>query len=93
MSGVWSAVVMEHYPSGGGEYLLALVLADSADEMGYVTIETTLEFLRFSRLTEAGFHRALAKMKAKGWLILIDASECWYQLRNPGGPRRKKQKK
>ena len=78
-----TGLVWDNYPGGGGDYKLALALADGADDGGYVYVDTTLRLLQQARLTEAGFHRAIAQMKAKGWLTVIDANECLFRLGPP----------
>jgi len=84
MSGFVTGLVWEEYPGGGDEFNLALALADSAGDGGYVYIEASLRLLHQARLTEARFRRALSRMQANGWLRVIDAQECLYRL----GPKR-----
>lgn len=80
MSGLRTGLVWNSYPGGGDDFKLALALSDGADDEGYVYIETSLRLLHQARLTEAEFHRAIAEMKAKGWLVVIDATECLFKL-------------
>lgn len=88
MSGYGLGEVWREYPGKGEDFRLALVLGDSACE-GYVYIEATLSILHNARLNEAGFQRALAKMKRKGWLTVVDASECLYKVGPLEGPVRR----
>lgn len=83
MSGHCTALVLDQYPGGGADFKLALAIADGADDEGYAQIEATLRLLHLARLTEVGFSRALDRMKKKGWLTVIDASECLYRLGPP----------
>lgn len=76
--------VWERYPDGGDGFTLALALADSADDGGYVYIEATLHLLHRARLTEPRFLRALVRLQSNGWLEVIEAQECLYRLRPPG---------
>ena len=78
MSGLRTGLVWNNYPGGGDDFKLALALSDGADDEGY--IETSLRLLHQARLTESEFHQAIAEMKAKGWLVVIDANECLFRL-------------
>lgn len=84
MSGFITGLVFREYPGRGDDFMLALALADSAGEGGYVYIEATLRLLQRARLTETLFARSIARMQANGWLRVVDAQECFYRL----GPKR-----
>ncbi|TFY99239.1 hypothetical protein EZ313_21985 [Ramlibacter henchirensis] len=88
VSGKCTGLVWDKYPGGGDDFKLALALSDSADDSGYVYIEATLRLLHQARVTEAEFRGALAVMKDKGWLRVIDANECLFQLGAPSAATR-----
>lgn len=79
MSARATGLVIEHYPHGGNELLLAIVLADEADHHGG-NIRAAIPILaRLSRQTEQNTRRLLRKMQADGWLQCVE----------PGGGRGK----
>ena len=66
--------VFERYPEGGGEMLLALALADHADDDGthiFPSVDTMAKKTRQSRRA-VQYH--LEKMQKCGWLILVRAA-------------------
>ncbi|HRL22809.1 MAG TPA: helix-turn-helix domain-containing protein [Alcaligenes sp.] len=63
--------VFERYPSGGGEMILALALADHADDEGariFPSVEHLMSKTRQSRRT---VQYQLRRMEHSGWLILV----------------------
>lgn len=67
------SMVFERYPTGGGEMILALALADHAKDDGtdvYPSIESLTEKTRQSRRT---VQYQLRKMEEKEWLILVNS--------------------
>lgn len=60
--------VFHRYPAGGGELLVAVVLADFADDDGQNIAPGIKEIARRSRIQERGVLRYLKKMLASGWL-------------------------
>src|SRR5690554_6839765 len=65
------AACWERYPNGGGELLLALALADHADDDGgriYPSVDSLAKKTRQSRRT---VQYQLRKMEEMGWLILV----------------------
>lgn len=74
MSSRLVGMVLEHYPSGGGELLLAIALADEADHNGG-NVSATLPLLaRLSRQTERNVRALLRKMEAAHWLECLERS-------------------
>ena len=67
------SMVFERYPSGGGEMLLALALADHAHDDG-TSIYPSVEQLAYkTRQSERTVQYQLRAMEASGWLILVNA--------------------
>lgn len=77
MSARLVGLVLEHYPAGGGELLLAIALADEADHNGG-NIRATLPLLaRLSRQSEQHVRKLMRKMEQAAWLVCAE--------RSPGG--------
>jgi len=71
MSARCIGLVFERYPAGGGEFALALALADNAHEDGshiYPKLETMASK---SRQDVRSVQRHLRRMLAMGWLLLV----------------------
>lgn len=60
--------VLHRYPAGGSELLVAVVLADFADDDGQNIAPGMKEIARRSRIQERGVLRYLKRMLASGWL-------------------------
>lgn len=60
--------VLHRYPAGGSELLVAVVLADFADDTGQNIAPGMKEIARRCRIQERGVLRYLKKMLACGWL-------------------------
>jgi hypothetical protein len=72
---VMSAVI-DRYPVGGSEMLLALVLADVARDDGRLMIvDSVAELARKTRQTDRGVQRQLRRMENSGWLRVVRASD------------------
>lgn len=74
-----TGLVLRHYPAGGAELLVAVVLADRADQDGsniYYSVETIAKLARISRRSTFVY---LKRMQDSGWLV-----------RTKGGPGRGK---
>jgi MarR family len=72
---VMSAVI-DRYPVGGSEMLLALVLADVARDDGRLMIvDSVAELARKTRQTDRGVQRQLGRMERCGWLRVTRASD------------------
>lgn len=67
--------VLEHYPNGGSEFTLAIVLADEAQHSGGITASPIKELARLSRQSENNVRRILQKMEATTWLLCIERSK------------------
>ncbi|VWC53724.1 gp60 [Burkholderia aenigmatica] len=63
--------VFERYPEGGGEMLLALALADHADDDGTHIFPSVSTMAAKTRQSERAVQYQLAKMQETGWLILV----------------------
>lgn len=72
MSSRLVGLVLEHYPHGGNELLLAIALADEADHGGGNVRAAVPEMARLSRQTEQNARRLLRKMEVSGWLECIE---------------------
>lgn len=75
-------LVFDHYPVGGGEYALALALADNADDSGGSIFPSVATLAHKSRQSERTVQRQLRAMEEAGWLQCVE----------PGGGRRKSSK-
>jgi hypothetical protein len=78
--------VMGHYPGAGGEYTLALCLAEVADDCGkniQVTVKTLAHYTRQSGRT---VQRQLRAMESSGWLKCVSGKNggkwvaCEYEI-------------
>jgi hypothetical protein len=67
-------MVLENYPSGGNELLLAIALADEADHSGGHIRGGVALLARLSRQTENNVRRLLRKMEEGGWLECMERS-------------------
>lgn len=76
MSSRCTAAVFDRYPGAGGEYLLAISLADCAHDDGTHIFPSVKFMARKSRQSERAVQTHLAKMLAMGWLL---------KVRNGGG--------
>lgn len=65
--------VWKRYPEGGSELLLALALADFADDDGTSVYPSVARMAAKTRMSERNIQYLLAKMKEKGWLIEVEA--------------------
>lgn len=65
------AAVFERYPAGGGEFALALALADNAHDDGTHIFPSVSVMARKSRQSERQVQRCLTAMLASGWLIKV----------------------
>lgn len=75
MSARLTGLVIEHYPEGGSEFTLAIVLADESTHSGGILATPPSELARLSRQSEKNVRRLLAKMEASGWLQCIERSK------------------
>jgi len=71
MSVEMMAQVFKRYPVGGGEYVLALALADHAHEDGTHIFPGTESLAVKTRQSERTVQRQLVKMVNDGWLVLV----------------------
>lgn len=65
--------VFERYPSGGGEMLLALALADHASDDGTRVFPSVKALSEKTRQSERSVQYQLRRMEEAGWLILVGA--------------------
>jgi len=63
--------VFQRYPSGGGEMLLALALADHADDEGRRIYPAVATLAQKTRQSERTVQYQLRKMEKEGWLLLV----------------------
>lgn len=70
ISRVWS-----DYPRGGMEMMLALVLADRADDSGYCPLVSLSELARAIREDANDVNRLLAEMRWRDWLDEVERVE------------------
>lgn len=69
MSAEMMSAVFDHYPAGGGEMLLALVLADVARDNGVLMINDSIpELARKTRQREGDVIDQLRRLESIGWL-------------------------
>ncbi|WP_254216095.1 helix-turn-helix domain-containing protein [Burkholderia multivorans] len=66
--------VFERYPVGGGEMLLALALADHADDDGTHVFPSVDTMVIKTRQSTRAVQYQLEKMQECGWLILVKAA-------------------
>lgn len=64
--------VFDRYPNGGGEMLLALSLADFADDDGSRVFPSIKQLAEKTRQSERTVQYQLRRMEDMGWLILIN---------------------
>lgn len=70
------SAVFDRYPVGGGEMLLALALADVSRDDGHLMInDSVAELARKTRQTPRGVQMQLGRMRATGWLLVVQASD------------------
>jgi len=65
------AAVFDRYPAGGGEFVLALALADNAHDDGTHIFPSVPSMAAKSRQSERQVQRCLTAMLASGWLIKV----------------------
>lgn len=65
------AQVFRRYPVGGGEYVLALALADHAHDDGSHIYPAVKSLAKKTRQSERTVQRQLLKMVCDGWLVLV----------------------
>jgi hypothetical protein len=63
--------VFKRYPVGGGEYVLALALADHAHDDGSHVYPSVRSLAQKTRQSERTVQRQLLKMVNEGWLVLV----------------------
>lgn len=68
-----TGMVFERYPSGGGEMLLALALADHAHDDGTHIFPAIAHLATKTRQSERSVQYQLRRMEESGWLILVNA--------------------
>lgn len=68
-------LVFNHYPVGGGEFTLALALADVASDDGGKIFPSVPTLARKTRQGERTVQYQLRKMEADGWLQLVKMEE------------------
>lgn len=71
MSGKLVGMVFEHYPSGGGELLLAVKLADNAHDTGQHIFPSVATLATQTRQSERTVQYQLKRMVESGWLVLV----------------------
>ncbi len=67
------SMVFERYPNGGGEMLLALSLADFAEDDGTRVFPSIKQLAEKTRQSERTVQYQLRKMEESGWLILANS--------------------
>lgn len=72
MSAKIMGMVFDRYPDGGGEMLLALALADHADQDGLNIYPGVASLARKTRQSERTVQYQLRKMEQIGWLLLVN---------------------
>jgi hypothetical protein len=63
--------VMKHYPGQGGEYTLAICLADFANDDGASIFPSVARLAHNSRQSERTVQRQLKRMVSEGWLEIM----------------------
>lgn len=66
-------MVFDRYPNGGGEMLLALSLADFADDNGTSVYPSIKQLSEKTRQSERSVQYQLRKMEEAGWLVLVNS--------------------
>jgi len=66
-------MVFDRYPSGGGEMLLALALADHAHDDGTHIFPSIARLAEKTRQSERSVQYQLRRMEQSGWLLLVNA--------------------
>ena len=74
MSARVTGLVFAHYPRGGGELVLALALADEANDAGANIRPGLAALARKTRQSERSVSRQLAAIMKDGWLQVVDAA-------------------
>lgn len=74
MSGLVTGIVLDRYPNGGGERLVAVALADNAHRDGTRIFPSVAEIADRTKLSRRTVQLHLARMVASGWLILTKKS-------------------
>lgn len=74
MAGLMTGYVLDRYPRGGGERLVAIALADNAHRDGTSIYPSVAELSERSMLSRRSVQVHLARMVASGWLILVRKS-------------------
>ena len=67
------SMVFERYPNGGGEMLLALSLADFAEDDGTRVYPSIKQLAEKTRQSPRTVQYQLRKMEEAGWLILVNS--------------------
>ena len=67
------SMVFEYYPEGGGEMLLALALADFADDDGSRIYPSVAALAKKTRQSERSIQYQIQKMMKNGFLSLVEA--------------------
>lgn len=67
------SMVFDRYPNGGGEMLLALSLADWAEDDGTRVFPSIKQLAEKTRQSERTVQYQLRRMEKSGWLILINS--------------------
>lgn len=65
------SAVFERYPNGGGEMVLALALADHADDAGGSIFPSISTLATKTRQSKRSVQYQLRKMEQSGWLVLV----------------------
>lgn len=66
------SMVFDRYPEGGGEMLLALALADHANDQGESIRPSIASLAEKTRQSERSVQYQLRRMEESGWLILVN---------------------
>jgi hypothetical protein len=74
MSGLVTGIVLDRYPHGGGERLVAVALADNAHRDGTRIFPSIAEVAERTKLSRRTVQLHIARMVASGWLILTKKS-------------------
>jgi len=83
-----TGMVFERYPGGGGEFALALALADNAHDDGTSIYPSVQTLAKKSRQSERSVQYQLRKMEKMGWLILVSEGGGRLPGFNSGGKAR-----
>lgn len=75
MSSRCTAAVFERYPAGGGEFALALALADNAHDDGTHIFPSVETMAVKSRQSVRAVQMHLRAMISKGWLLRVRSGE------------------